>query len=105
MESETRNDAQPARSGGGPAFRSRLEPFVGFIRELRQQRRTWKEIAARLGADKGCVITCQGLYQFYRRYVKRPAKPHWEDGQVPEVVGAPPPPPEPRPPPPTPPPE
>ena len=86
MDSDTRNDARPPKSGGGPAFHSRLEPHVGFIRELRQQRRTWKEIAARLGTEKGCVITFQGLYQFYSRYVKRQAKPHWEDGQKPEVV-------------------
>jgi hypothetical protein len=24
----------------------------------------------------------QGLHQFYRRYVKRQTRPHWEDGPV-----------------------
>src|SRR6266478_10154409 len=86
MDSETKSDAQPARSGGGPAFHSRLEPFVAFIRELRQQRRTWKEIAARLRTEKGCIITFQGLHQYYRRYVKRQSRPHWEDGNQPVVV-------------------
>jgi hypothetical protein len=54
MESGTKNDAPPAKNGGGPAFHSRLEPHVEFIRELRQQRRTWKEIASLLGTEKGC---------------------------------------------------
>jgi len=78
MDSETRND----RRGGGHAYRSRLEAFVDFIREQRQQRRTWQEIAALLRTEKGCAITFQGLHQFYRRYLKRQAKPHWEDGAV-----------------------
>jgi hypothetical protein len=86
MESGTKNDAPPAKNGGGPAFHSRLEPFVEFIRELRQQRRTWKEIATRLGTEKGCPITFQGLHQFYRRYVKRQVRPHWEDSHKPEAV-------------------
>ena len=66
------------RSGGGRPFHSRLESFVEFIRELRQQRRTWQEIAARLRTEKDCVITSQGLHQFYRRYLKRQARSHWE---------------------------
>jgi len=67
------------RSGGGRPFHSRLELFVEFIREQRQQRRTWQEIAARLRTEKDCVITSQGLHQFYRSYLKRKARPHWED--------------------------
>jgi len=78
MDSETKN----GRRGGGRAYRSRLEAFVDFIREQRQQRRTWEEIAALLRTKKGCVITFQGLHQFYRRYLKRQAKPNWEDGAV-----------------------
>ena len=66
------------RSGGGRPFHSRLESFVEFIREQRQQRRTWQEIAARLRTEKDCVITFQGLHQFYRRYLKRQAQSHWE---------------------------
>ncbi len=75
MDSETKNK----RRGGGRAYRSRLESFVEFIREQRQQRRTWQEIAARLRTEKGCAITFQGLHQFYRRYLKRQARSHWEN--------------------------
>ena len=67
------------RCGGGRAFHSRLEPFVEFIRELRQRRRTWQEIAAVLFSEKGCPITPQGVHQFYRRHLQRRAQTHWED--------------------------
>jgi hypothetical protein len=75
MDSETKNK----RRGGGRAYRSRLELFAEFIREQRQQRKTWQEIAARLRTEKDCVITFQGLHQFYRRYLKRQARSHWEN--------------------------
>jgi hypothetical protein len=78
MNSETEN----ARRGGGRAYRSCLEPFVEFIREQRQQRKTWQEIATLLRTEKGCSITFQGLHQFYRRYLKRQARSHWESGTV-----------------------
>ena len=67
------------RCGGGRAFHSRLEPFVEFIRELRQRRRTWQEIAAVLFSEKGCPITAQGVHQFYRRHLQRWAQTHWEE--------------------------
>ena len=78
MDSETKKE----RRGGGRAYHSRLEAFVDFIRAQRQQRRTWQEIATLLRSENGCAITFQGLHQFYRRYLKRQAKPHWEDGAV-----------------------
>jgi len=78
MDSQTKNK----RRGGGRAYRSRLESFAEFIREQRQQRRTWQEIAARLRTEKDCVITFQGLHQFYRRYLKRQARSHWENEAV-----------------------
>jgi isopropylmalate/homocitrate/citramalate synthase len=81
MNPEIINDDRPAkrqRSGGGRAFHSRLESFTDFIREQRQQRRTWQEIAMLLRTEKGCAITYQGLHQFYRRHLKRQARPHWE---------------------------
>src|ERR1022692_743649 len=78
MDSEAKN----GRRGGGRAYRSRLESFVEFIREQRQQRRTWQEIATLLRTEKGCSITFQGLHQFYRRYLKRQARPHWESEAV-----------------------
>jgi hypothetical protein len=67
------------RCGGGRAFHSRLEPFVEFIRDQRQRRRTWQEIAAMLSNEKGCAITAQGVYQFYRRHLQRRVQTHWED--------------------------
>jgi hypothetical protein len=82
MNQEIINDAQPAKckcAGGGRAFHSRIEPFVEFIREQRQRRKTWKEIAAALSGEKGCAITAQGVHQFYRHYLQRRAKGHWED--------------------------
>lgn len=87
MDSETKNGRSRKR-GGGRAYRSRLEPFVDFIRAQRQQRKTWQEIAELLRTQKSCAVTFQGLHQFYRRYVKRQAQPHWEDGNKP--VGLPP---------------
>ena len=82
MNAETINADQPAkrqRSGGGRAFHSRVEPFVDFIREQRQRRKTWREIALSLSHEKGCAITAQGVHQFYRRYLRRQARPHWEN--------------------------
>jgi hypothetical protein len=82
MNPEIINDGQPVkrtRAGGGRAFHSRLEPFVEFIREQRQRRKTWKEIAAALSGQKDCAITAQGVHQFYRRHLLRRAKGHWED--------------------------
>ena len=69
---------QRTRTGGGRAFHSKLEPLVGFIREQRQRRKTWREIADSLRSEKECVVTLQGVHQFYRRFVKRQARPHWE---------------------------
>jgi hypothetical protein len=82
MNLESINAASPMkrkRSGGGRAFHSRLEPFVEFIREQRQRRRTWKETASALSSEKSCVITSQGVHQFYRRHLQRRAKEHWEN--------------------------
>src|SRR5665213_3234332 len=82
MNSKSINVNQPVkrnRSGGGRPFHSRLELFTEFIREQRQQRKTWQEIAALLRTEKGCAITFQGLHQFYRRYLKRQARSHWEN--------------------------
>lgn len=69
---------QRAKHGGGRAYHSRLEPFVDFVREQRRRRRTWKEIADLLRIEKGCSVTFQGVHQYYRRYVLRSRKPHWE---------------------------
>ncbi len=82
MNGEILNESGPIkrrRAGGGRGFHSRLEPFVEFIRQHRQRRKTWKEIAAALSAEQACPITTQGVHQFYRRYLRRRAKGHWED--------------------------
>ena len=78
MESETKTNAVAARKGGGRAFHSRVEPFVAIIRAQRQQRKTWREIAECLAIEEGCRITLQGLHQFYRRYLNRQVRHHWE---------------------------
>jgi hypothetical protein len=79
MESETKTNAVAARMGGGRAFHSRVEPFMAIIRAQRQERKTWREIAEWLTVQKDCRITLQGLHQFYRRFVKRQGRHHWED--------------------------
>jgi hypothetical protein len=82
MNSDIINYGRPVkrkRFGGGRAFHSRLEPFVDFIRDQRQRRRTWQEIAAVLFSEKGCAITAQGVHQFYRRHLQRRAQTHWEE--------------------------
>ena len=61
--------AQRGKRGGGRAYHSQLAPFVDFIREQRQRRRTWKEIAELLRTEKGCFVTLQGVHQFYRRFI------------------------------------
>jgi len=66
------------RKRGGKPFHSILEPHFDFIRELRQRRKTWQEIAELLLTEKGIRVTFQGLHQFYRRYLKRQARSHWE---------------------------
>ena len=56
----------------------------------RFRRRTWKEIAELLRAEKGCVISAQGVYQFCRRYTQRQNRPHWEREAInPSVANSP----------------
>jgi hypothetical protein len=70
------------RKRGGKPFHSILEPHYDFIRELRQRRKTWQEIADLLLSEKGIRVTFHAPYLFYRRKLKRAAKPHWEDLSV-----------------------
>jgi hypothetical protein len=70
------------RKGGGKPFHSVLEPHLDFIREQRQRRKTWREIADLLFTEKGIRVTFYAPYLFYRRKLKRAAKPHWEDSPV-----------------------
>ncbi|MGH7952488.1 MAG: hypothetical protein ACREFE_11300, partial [Limisphaerales bacterium] len=66
------------RKRGGRPFHSILEPHFDFIRELRQRRKTWQEIADLLFTEKGIRVTHHAPFLFYRRKLKRAAKPHWE---------------------------
>ena len=66
---------------GGKPFHSILEPHYDFIRELRQRRKTWQEIADLLLSEKGIRVTFHAPYLFYRRRLKRATKPHWEDAE------------------------
>jgi hypothetical protein len=69
------------RKGGGKPFRSVLEPHFDFIRELRQRRKTWREITELLFTEKGIRVTFHAPYFFYRRKLKRAAKPNWENAR------------------------
>jgi hypothetical protein len=64
---------------GGKAFHSILEPHFDFIQQQRQRRKTWQEIANLLFSEKGVRVTLYAPYRFYRRKLKRAAKPHWEN--------------------------
>jgi hypothetical protein len=68
---------QPKR--GGKAFHSILEPHFDFIHQQRQRRKTWQEIADLLLSEKGIRVTLYAPYRFYRRKLKRAAKPNWEN--------------------------
>jgi hypothetical protein len=57
--------------GGGRAYHSVLEKHFEFIRALRKQRRTWKEVSAQLLSEKGIQVTLYAPYFFYRRRLKQ----------------------------------
>jgi len=67
---------------GGKAFHSILEPHFDFIHQQRQRRKTWQEIASLLFSEKGVRVTLYAPYRFYRRRLKRVAKPHWENSAI-----------------------
>ena len=69
------------RKGGGKPFRSILEPHFEFIRELRQRRKTWRQITELLLTEKDIRVTVYAPYLFYRRRLKRATKPHWKDAE------------------------
>ena len=66
---------------GGKPFHSILEPHFDFIRELRQRRKTWRQITELLLTEKGIRVTVFAPYLFYRRKLKRATKPNWEDAE------------------------
>ena len=65
---------------GGRAYHSAMEPHLDFIREQRQRRKTWQEIAELLFSEKGIRVTLYAPYRFYRRKLKRIKQMHWEEG-------------------------
>jgi len=67
------------RKRGGRAYHSVLEPYFDFIQQQRQRRKTWQEIADLLFSEKGIRVTFYAPYRFYRRRLKRAAKPNWEN--------------------------
>jgi len=69
------------RKGGGKPFRSILEPHFEFIRALRQRRKTWRQITELLLTEKNICVTVYAPYLFYRRKLKRAAKPNWENAE------------------------
>jgi hypothetical protein len=64
---------------GGRAYHSVLEPHFDFIHQQRQRRKTWQEIADLLFSEKNIRVTFYAPYRFYRRKLKRAAKPNWEN--------------------------
>jgi hypothetical protein len=61
------------RKRGGRAYHSILEQHFDFIRQERQRRKTWQEIADLLFTEKGIRVTLYAPYHFYRRRLKRAA--------------------------------
>jgi hypothetical protein len=55
----------------GIPFKSKLRPYVDHIRKWRRAGFTWAAIADRLG-EQGCATCATNLYQFMRRYRRRP---------------------------------
>ena len=69
---------------GGRAFHSILAPHFEFIRQLRKQCKTWKEIAELLHREKGVRVTLYAPYFFCKRRLKRMTRPHWEAEVIPQ---------------------
>jgi hypothetical protein len=70
------------RKRGGRAYHSVLEPHFDFIHQQRQRRKTWQEIADLLFSEKNIRVTFYAPYRFYRRRLKREAKPNWENSSA-----------------------
>jgi glutathione S-transferase len=60
-----------AKRSCGIPFKSKLRPYVDQIRKWRRAGFTWAAIAEKLG-EQGCATCATNLYQFMRRYRKRP---------------------------------
>lgn len=71
------------RSRGIP-FQSKLRPYVDQIRKWRRAGFTWAAIAEKLG-EQGCATCATNLYQFMRRYRRRP-HPSGAEPDTPQLV-------------------
>ena len=71
-----------AKRSRGIPFRSKLRPYVDQIRKWRRAGFTWAGIAEKLG-EQGCATCATNLYQFMRRYRRRP----FPSGAEPETAG------------------
>ena len=60
-----------AKRSRGIPFKSKLRPYVDQVRKWRRAGFTWAAIADKLG-EQGCTTCATNLYQFMRRYRKRP---------------------------------
>jgi hypothetical protein len=60
-----------AKRSRGIPFKSKLRPYVDQIRKWRRAGFTWAAIAEKLG-EQGCATCATNLYQFMRRYRRRP---------------------------------
>jgi hypothetical protein len=65
------------RQRGGRAYHSVLAPHLDFIRQLRRERKTWREVAEALQRAHGIRVTLYAPYLFYKRHLRR--KVRWED--------------------------
>ena len=67
-----KNSATPdCASMPGKPFQSKLEPFVETIQVMRRQRKTWQSIADHL-TKLGCSTAPGSLYNFFKRWKRRP---------------------------------
>jgi hypothetical protein len=60
-----------AKRSRGIPFKSKLRPYVDQIRKWRRAGFTWAAIAEKL-EEQGCTTCATNLYQFMRRYRRRP---------------------------------
>ncbi len=69
----------------GQPFRSKLNPHIELIRDLRRRQKTWKEIAEILETEHGVQTHPSSVLQFFKRRSKGRRPLGFEDGP-PETV-------------------
>jgi len=55
----------------GKPFQSKFEAHVSTIQAMRRQRKTWQEIADHL-TEAGCPTSKGNLFNFFKRWKRRP---------------------------------